>query len=121
MDGRSGTWWTHFSSPGCGFLLMLRLWTLWATRSGVHKSTGFGIGLVEVDDPDVMGAEVHGEDPVLAGRAQGDQLAPQAFADAPIAVPETDEAVAADFADLIVGGVFERPQGPKLNYNVHML
>jgi hypothetical protein len=88
VDGRSGTWWTHFSSLGCGLLLLLRLWTLWATRSGVHKSTGFGIGLAKVDGPDAMGAEVHGEDPVLAGRAQGDQLAPQAFAHAPVAVPE---------------------------------
>ncbi len=57
-----------------------------------------------------MGAEVDGEDSVLAGRAQGDQFAAQALADAPVAVPETDEAVAADFADLIVGGVFDRRQ-----------
>ena len=41
VDGRSGTWWTHFSSPGCGLLLLLGLWTLWATRSGVHKSHRF--------------------------------------------------------------------------------
>jgi hypothetical protein len=77
-------------------------------RSIVHKSTGLAIAIVEVDGADAMGAKVDGEDPVPAGRAQGDQLAAQALADAPVAVPETDEAVAADFADLIVGGVFDR-------------
>jgi hypothetical protein len=110
VDGRSGTWWTHFSSRQGGLLLLLVLWTLWAMRSIVHKSTGFVIAIVEVDGADEMGAKVDGEDPVLAGRAQGDQLAAQALADAPVAVPETDEAVAADFADLIVGGVFDRRQ-----------
>jgi len=83
--------------------LLLFLWTLWATRSVVHKSTGVVITFVEIDGADEMGAKVDGEDPILLGRAQGDQLAAQALADAPVAVPETDEAVAADFADLIVG------------------
>ena len=46
-----------------------------------------------------MGAVVHGEGPILAGRAQGDRLAAQGLADAPRSVLETDEAVAVDLAN----------------------
>ena len=50
--------------------MWLWLWTLWAGRSAVHKSTGFAVSLVEVDGADAMGAIVDGEHPILAGRAE---------------------------------------------------
>jgi hypothetical protein len=110
VDGCSETWWTHFSSRQGGLLVLLFLWTLWAMGRLVHKSAGLVDGLSQVDRAQAMGAEVDGEDPIFPGRAQGDQLAAQALADAPVAVPETDEAVAADFADLIIEAVFDRRQ-----------
>ena len=91
-------------------LLLFLLWTLWATRRVVHKSTGLVIGLCEVDRADAVGAKVDGEDAILPGRAQSDHLALQALADAPGAVLEADEAVAADLADLVVEAVLDRRQ-----------
>ena len=97
-----------FPSREDGLLLLLRLWNLWVTRSVVHKSTGFVVGLVEVDGADAMGAIVHGEHPILVRRAESDRLAAQGPADAPRPVLEADEAVAVDLADLVAGGVLDR-------------
>ena len=80
------------------WLLLLRLWTLWATRSVVHKSTGAFVGLSQVDGFDPVGAIVHGIDAVLVGGAKGNRLAAQGLADAPGPVLEADEAVAVDLA-----------------------
>ena len=53
---------------------------------------------------------VHGEGPILAGRAQGDRLAAQGLADAQRSVLETDEAVAVDLANLVAGRILDRRQ-----------
>ena len=89
-------------------LLLFALWTLWATRSVVHKSTGPAVRLAQVEGRDPVSAIAHGEHAVLAARAKGDRLAPQSLADAPGAVLEADEAVAVDLAHLIAGRVFDR-------------
>ena len=100
MDGCSGTWRTHSSMRSERLLLLFVLWTLWATRSVVHKSTGLTVPLAKVEGRDPVGAIAHGEDAVLA--AQGDRLAAQSLADARGAVLEADEAFAVDLAHLIL-------------------
>jgi hypothetical protein len=42
-------------------LLLFVLWTLWATRSVVHKSTGLAVRLAQVESSDPVGAIVHSE------------------------------------------------------------
>ena len=42
-------------------LLRFVLWTLWATRSVVHKSTGLAVRLAQVEGSDPVGAIVHSE------------------------------------------------------------
>ena len=69
-------------------LLLFLLLTLWAMRSIVHRSTGFAIGLSEVDRAGAVGAKVNGQDAILPGR----------------------EAVAANLADLVVDAVLDRRQ-----------
>jgi hypothetical protein len=64
-------------------LLLFFLWTLWAARSVVHKSTGLVLVLTQIEGADPVGAIIDGEDAVLAGRAKGDRLAAQRLADAP--------------------------------------
>jgi hypothetical protein len=56
MDGCSGTWWTHFLLRSQRLLLLFILWTLWATRSVVHKSTGLAVRLAQVEGSSPGGA-----------------------------------------------------------------
>ncbi len=65
-------------------LLLFLLWTLWAMRSIVHKSTGFVIGLSEVDRADAVGAKVNGEDAILPGWAEAVQPIAQLLATFPV-------------------------------------
>ena len=70
-------------------LLLLGLWTLWATRfSVVHKSTGLPLGLAEVEGGDPVGVIVDIEDAILIGGAKGDILATKGLADAPSPSPQ---------------------------------
>jgi hypothetical protein len=46
-------------------LLLFVLWTLWATRSVVHKSTGRAVPLAKVEGRDPVGAIMQGEHAVL--------------------------------------------------------
>src|SRR3984893_13728079 len=100
-----------FPSKGDGLQLLLVLWTLWATRSVVHKSTGrLAIALAKVERGDPVNAIVHVKDAVLAGRPKRDWLAAQGLADAPRAVLEADEALDVDLADLVARRVLDRRQ-----------
>ncbi len=94
-------WWTDFPLRGGGLLLLLRLWTLWATPSVVHKSTGVLVGLSEVDGLDPVGAIMRPIDAVFVGGAKRDRLPAQGLADPPGPALEADEAVVVDLADLI--------------------
>src|SRR5262245_5116618 len=57
-----------------------------------------------------MSAEVHVEAAILGGRTKRDVLATECLAEAPSFVLEVDEAVATDFAHVVVGYVFDRRQ-----------
>src|SRR6476659_8240231 len=50
---------------------------------------------------------MHGKDAIPASGAKGYQLAAEGLADAPSPIFEIDEAVAADFADLVARRVFD--------------
>jgi hypothetical protein len=91
-------------------LLLFCLWTLWAARSVVHKSTGFRVRRLQVELDDAMRTVEEVEDAVCGAWTDGDDLAAQGLADAPGSVVEADVTVLVDFADSVAGGVFDRRQ-----------
>ena len=90
--------------------LLFGLWTLWATLSVVHKSTGPAFALAQVQGGNPMRAVAHAEDTILDGRAKRHQLATECLAESPGPVPEADEAITVDLADLIARCVLDRGQ-----------
>ena len=66
-----------FRSRESGFLLLLCLWTLWATRGVVHRSTGAYLHRSQVDGLEPVGAIMDAVDAVFVGGAKGDRFATQ--------------------------------------------
>ena len=57
-----------------------------------------------------MRAVVHAEDTILDGRAKRHQLAAECLAGSPGSVPEADEAITVDLANLVARCVLDRGQ-----------
>src|SRR5439155_23306055 len=91
------TWVTQFSFRSG--LLLLRLWTLWATRSVVHKSTAFSFGFSQPIAAMSDGAEHErsiANGPTVLVFAESDGFADQSCTDVDHIAVQLDLAIMAD-------------------------